>query len=105
LATPRTSPFYAIQPLYYALDARTPEELYSGAGALRDCGVLEFTGLYFTQTRGAFLGFVGGLINRGNLHCMAGRGTEWRTLRRVSYWGLGVIVVLVVAFLRYALRR
>ncbi len=64
--------------------------------------VLQFMGLYFTQTRGAFLGFFGGLVIAAIYIAWQGRGAEWRTLRRASYWGLGVIAVLVVAF--FALR-
>ncbi|MBY0472760.1 O-antigen ligase family protein [Patescibacteria group bacterium] len=64
--------------------------------------VLQFMGLYFTQTRGAFLGFFGGLVIAAIYIAWQGRGSEWRTLRRVSYWGLGVIAVLVIAF--FALR-
>jgi O-antigen ligase/thioredoxin-like negative regulator of GroEL len=63
--------------------------------------VLEFAGLYFTQTRGAFLGFVGGLVIAAIYIAWKG-GSEWRGLRKVSYWGLGVIAVLVVIF--FALR-
>ncbi|MBY0293960.1 O-antigen ligase family protein, partial [Patescibacteria group bacterium] len=61
--------------------------------------VLQFAGLYFTQTRGAFLGLFGGLVIAAIYIAWQGRGQEWRTLRRVSYWALGVIAVLVIAFL------
>lgn len=64
--------------------------------------VLELAGLYFTQTRGAFLGFVGGLIVAGIYIAWQARGQEWRWLRKISYWGLGILAVLIVAF--FALR-
>ncbi len=64
--------------------------------------VLQFMGLYFTQTRGAFLGFFGGLVVAAIYIAWQGRGAQWKTLRRVSYWGLGIIAILVVAF--FALR-
>ncbi len=61
--------------------------------------VLCTASLYFTQTRGALLGFVGGLIIAALFIAWRAREKQWRTLRTVSYWGLGVVAVLMVAFL------
>ncbi len=64
--------------------------------------VLQVIVLYYTETRGAVLGVIGGLVIAAIYVGWKGAGHEWRTLRRVSLWGLGAIVVLVVAF--FALR-
>jgi O-antigen ligase len=69
--------------------------------------VVEVAVLYYTETRGAFLGLLGGLIVAAiyvvwKLPTQAGPHAEWKTLRRVSAYGLGVIAVLVVLF--FALR-
>jgi tetratricopeptide (TPR) repeat protein len=58
--------------------------------------VLQFAGLYLTQTRGAFLGMVGGLIVAGLYIAWRARGHEWRALRKVSLWGIGALVVLML---------
>jgi O-antigen ligase/thioredoxin-like negative regulator of GroEL len=64
--------------------------------------VLEVAALYLTETRGALLGLVGGLIVAALYIVWKGRAHEWKSLRRISLWGLGVIAVLVIAF--FALR-
>ena len=58
--------------------------------------VLQVVALYYTQTRGAFLGVVGGVLVAALFMVWRARTPEWRGLRRVSIWGLGVIVGLVV---------
>lgn len=65
--------------------------------------VLQVVTLYQTQTRGAVLGLLGGLIVAGIYIAWRAKEAQWRTLRRVSLWGLGAIAVLVVAFLHFAL--
>ena len=61
--------------------------------------VLQFTALFETETRGALLGLVGGLV-LGALWIIwrAARQPEWRALRKVSMGAIGVIAVLVIAF-------
>ncbi len=61
--------------------------------------VLCSASLYFTQTRGALLGCIGGLIIAGLYIAWRARSKEWKTLRTVSYWGLGLVAILIVAFL------
>jgi len=61
--------------------------------------ILQFAGLYFTQSRGPLLGMVGGLVIAAAYIAFYGKGnTEWKMLRKISLWGLGVIAVLVVLF-------
>jgi len=60
--------------------------------------VLQVVTLYQTQTRGAVLGLLGGCIVAGIYIAWRAREAQWRTLRRVSLWGLGAIALLVVAF-------
>jgi O-antigen ligase/cytochrome c-type biogenesis protein CcmH/NrfG len=61
--------------------------------------VLQFLGLYFTQTRGAILGLLGGLLIAAVYVAVFGRGTQWQGLRRWCLGGLGALVLLVVLFL------
>jgi O-antigen ligase/thioredoxin-like negative regulator of GroEL len=61
--------------------------------------LLQFLGLYFTQSRGPLLGMLGGLVIAGIYIAMYAKGTEWKNTRRYSLYGLGVIAVVVVLFL------
>ncbi len=61
--------------------------------------VLQFVTLFYTETRGALLGLLGGLIITGVYVAWRGTGREWRSLRRVSIGGLALLVVLVAGFL------
>jgi tetratricopeptide (TPR) repeat protein/O-antigen ligase len=61
--------------------------------------VLQFAGLYFTQSRGPLLGLVGGIVLAGIYVAVFAKGHEWRGLRKASYWGLGAIALLIVLFL------
>jgi len=61
--------------------------------------VLQFLGLYFTQTRGAILGFIGGLVIAAIYIAIFSRGTGWHRMRRWALWGLGAIALIVVLFL------
>ncbi|MDO8518347.1 MAG: O-antigen ligase family protein [bacterium] len=67
--------------------------------------VLQVSVLYYTQTRGALLGCIGGIVIAAiyivwNLPAgrQEARGGEWRVLRKVSLYGLGAIVILVGLF-------
>ncbi|MEI6863776.1 MAG: O-antigen ligase family protein [Candidatus Adlerbacteria bacterium] len=64
--------------------------------------VLQVTTLYYTQTRGALLGLLGGLILAGLYIVWKGRDAQWQPLRKVALVGIGVIAVVVVGF--FALR-
>ncbi len=60
--------------------------------------VLQVAVLYYTETRGALLGVLGGVIIAAIYFAWRARGGEWRGLRKISLWGLGVIAVIVIAF-------
>lgn len=60
--------------------------------------LLQGFGLFFTETRGALLGVVGGLIVAALYIAWAARGDEWASLRRGALWALGSIGILVVMF-------
>ena len=71
--------------------------------------ILQVSVLYYTQTRGALLGCIGGLVIAALFivwNLPAGRqgqqGGEWKMVRTISLWGLGVLVVLAGLF--FALR-
>ncbi len=53
--------------------------------------------LYFTATRGAILGFIGGLVVTGIL--IAWKERENLYIRKISYWTLGIIAGLILVFL------
>lgn len=61
--------------------------------------VLQFAGLYLTETRGAFLGLVGGLIVAMIWVALMARQSEWKSLRRWSYGGLVGVVILIGGFM------
>lgn len=60
--------------------------------------VLQLATLYFTETRGALLGVVGGFVVAALYTVWKAHGTEWKVLRRTAQVTLGVIAVLVIAF-------
>ncbi len=60
--------------------------------------VLQITTLFYTQTRGAILGLVGGVIIAAIFIAWRAHEKEWHTLRKVSYYGLGALLVLIVGF-------
>ncbi len=64
--------------------------------------VLQFAGLYLTQTRGALLGVVGGLLVAMIWIAWQGRTNEWKTVRKLSIGGLIAMVALIGVF--FALR-
>ena len=55
---------------------------------------LQFTALFYTQTRGALLGFVGGLLIAALYVAWRGQQKEWQGLRRIS-WGFLAIAALL----------
>ena len=65
--------------------------------------VLQVVVLFFTETRGALLGFIGGLLIAAIFIAWRAKGREWRGLRSIATWGLGALVVLIVLF--FALRN
>lgn len=65
--------------------------------------VLQFSGLYLTQTRGALLGVIGGLVVAMIWVAWRAKQKEWVSLRRWAMGGLVGVVVLTGAF--FALRQ
>jgi O-antigen ligase/tetratricopeptide (TPR) repeat protein len=65
--------------------------------------VLQFAALFFTQTRGSILGLLGGLLVAGVYIAVRAQAPEWRTLRRMTWYGLGVLAIVVIGF--FALRN
>ena len=61
--------------------------------------VLEVAVLYYTQTRSAFLGLLVGLVVCA-LYVVWGtrQGGQWKSLRRMSMYALGAVVLVVVVF-------
>lgn len=59
--------------------------------------VLQFFALYATETRGAFLGAIGGLIVAALYLAIFGRGHK--ALRRWALYGLGALAVLIAVFI------
>lgn len=64
--------------------------------------VLQFAGLYLTQTRGALLGIIGGLFIAMIWVAWQARTSEWKTLRKWAIGGMVAMVALVGVF--FALR-
>ncbi len=65
--------------------------------------VMQFTGLYLTQTRGALLGVIGGLFISMLWVAWRAKQAEWKGLRR---WAIGGMVALVaLAGVFFALRQ
>lgn len=59
---------------------------------------LQVASLYFTETRGAILGLLGGLIIGAIYIAWRAKGSEWQGLRRASWITLGVIAILIAGF-------
>jgi len=55
---------------------------------------LQVISLFFTETRGAALGFVGGLIVMALFIALRAKGREWAPLRKVALGSLAAIVLL-----------
>ncbi len=60
--------------------------------------VLQFAGLYYTETRGALLGLVGGLLVAAVYMALFAREKEYKVARRISLSVLGLVVVLGAVF-------
>lgn len=65
--------------------------------------VLQFAGLYLTQTRGAFLGVIGGLFIAMIWVAWRAKQAEWKGLRTWAIGGMVALVALVGVF--FALRQ
>ncbi len=63
--------------------------------------VLQCTALYFTETRGAILGVLGGLILAALYTAWKARGEEWRGFRKIALGTLGGIALLVAVFIAF----
>jgi O-antigen ligase len=61
--------------------------------------VMQFATLYYTESRGALLGTLGGLVIAAIYIAIFAKGSQWKSLRRWSLYGVGAIAVLVVVFL------
>lgn len=59
--------------------------------------VLETVLLYFTATRGAILGFIGGLLLVGLL--VVWKEKENKVFRKMSYWIIGTVLVVIFGFI------
>jgi putative inorganic carbon (HCO3(-)) transporter len=60
--------------------------------------LIQLFSVFFTETRGAMLGVVGGLIVAALYIAIFGRGKDMRGLRYFSWGSLALIIVLVAAF-------
>lgn len=61
--------------------------------------VLQCTTLFFTETRGALLGVIGGLVVAAFYIAWRASAPEWKVLRKWSFGILGGIALVVVGFL------
>jgi O-antigen ligase/Flp pilus assembly protein TadD len=61
--------------------------------------IFQIITLYYTETRGALLGFIGGIVIAAIYIAWKGTSPEWKTLRKISLWGLGALVALLLLFL------
>jgi hypothetical protein len=64
--------------------------------------VLQFVALFYSQTRGATLGLIGGLVVAGIYIAIRAQDPQWKTVRTWSFGLLGAIVI--VAGLFFALK-
>lgn len=60
--------------------------------------VLQGVALYYTETRGAILGAVGGLLVMALYLALFARAREWRVARTRALWAIGAIVLLGAGF-------
>ena len=60
--------------------------------------VLQFVALFFTETRGAQLGVVGGLVVAALWVLVFAREPQFKTLRRWIWWLVGGLIVVAVLF-------
>jgi len=82
--------------LYMMVDSQTPKwQRWAYGGAI----ALQLFVLYFTATRGAILGIIGGLFVMAVLSVWKER--ENKTVKRVSMYLLGALAVLIIAFFAF----
>ncbi len=82
--------------IYMMLDSQIPKwQKWAYASAI----VLQTVILYFTATRGAILGIIGGLFVSAVL--VLWKESENKTIKKVSLYLLGAVVVLVVCFFAF----
>lgn len=62
---------------------------------------LQFTGLYFTQTRGALLGAIGGIVVAAAWIAWRATRAEQATLRKAAVGGLVAVVVIAGGFVAF----
>ena len=60
--------------------------------------VLQATTLFYTETRGALIGVLIGIIIAGAYLVLFARAPQWRSWRKWSLWGVGAVVVLAALF-------
>ncbi|MDE1925253.1 MAG: O-antigen ligase family protein [Patescibacteria group bacterium] len=60
---------------------------------------LQFATLYYTETRGALLGVLGGMVIAAIYVAIFAKGAQWRNYRRWSMYAIGALAVLVILFL------
>ncbi len=60
--------------------------------------VLQCVGLYFTETRGAQLGVIGGVIIGAIWIAIFARGAHFKGVRHLAWYALGALAVLIVGF-------
>jgi O-antigen ligase/tetratricopeptide (TPR) repeat protein len=86
--------FHIFLCLYLLLDSNKPTwQRWAYAAA----GLLNLVILYFTATRGAILGLLGGLAIAGLI--VAFKEKENVFVRRLAYYSLGFVVVVVIGFI------
>lgn len=61
--------------------------------------IMQFATLYYTETRGALLGVLGGFVIAAIYIAIFAKGHQWKPYRRWSLYGIGALVLLVILFL------
>lgn len=93
---------YMLVHIFLTLFMMLRERLSVGMQVFYGCAiVLQVIGLFFTETRGAALGFIGGLIIMALYIVWRARGREWAPLRKVALGSLATVVLIVGLFLAF----
>ena len=82
--------------IYFAIDSTKPKWQ---RWAYLSIGVLNAFILYFTATRGAILGLIGGLILSGLMIIFLDK--ENTQLKKVSYYVIGFVALIIVGFIPF----